>query len=310
VVGPASATDNAITRFDLTTGKLIQNSTVILDDAGTITGVAALAAVTASITSANVGTAVITTLTATGASVASANVGTAVITGMTVTNASIASANAGTATVTTGNLTFSSTGQRITGDMSNATWSSRVSFQTSTTNGNTNIPLLPNGTGTNSFFTFFNNSDPTNAGALSVGIVGSTDARINSSITGTGTYLPMTFYTNGSERGRFDTSGNFMVGVTSTNAKLEVAGIIKDAAGDVRSVPQSGSNKTTTYTLSAGDNGDFVGVGTSGKIVIPNAVMSTGNVVTLYNATSGNVTVECSILASPTSQAPTRTRPA
>ena len=34
VVGPASATDNAIARFDLTTGKLIQNSTVTLDDNG------------------------------------------------------------------------------------------------------------------------------------------------------------------------------------------------------------------------------------------------------------------------------------
>lgn len=34
VVGPASATDNAITRFDLITGKLIQNSTVLLDDNG------------------------------------------------------------------------------------------------------------------------------------------------------------------------------------------------------------------------------------------------------------------------------------
>jgi hypothetical protein len=36
VVGPASATDNAITRFDSTTGKLIQNSTVTLDDNGNI----------------------------------------------------------------------------------------------------------------------------------------------------------------------------------------------------------------------------------------------------------------------------------
>jgi len=34
VVGPASATDNAVTRFDSTTGKLIQNSTVTLDDNG------------------------------------------------------------------------------------------------------------------------------------------------------------------------------------------------------------------------------------------------------------------------------------
>ena len=34
VVGPASATDNALTRFDGTTGKLIQNSTVTLNDDG------------------------------------------------------------------------------------------------------------------------------------------------------------------------------------------------------------------------------------------------------------------------------------
>lgn len=36
VVGPASATDNAIARFDLTTGKLIQNSSVTIDDFGNI----------------------------------------------------------------------------------------------------------------------------------------------------------------------------------------------------------------------------------------------------------------------------------
>lgn len=36
VVGPASATDNAIVRFDGTTGKLIQNSPVTIDDAGNI----------------------------------------------------------------------------------------------------------------------------------------------------------------------------------------------------------------------------------------------------------------------------------
>jgi len=36
VVGPASATDNAIARFDGTTGKLIQNSTVTISDSGNI----------------------------------------------------------------------------------------------------------------------------------------------------------------------------------------------------------------------------------------------------------------------------------
>jgi len=37
VVGPASSTDNAITRFDSTTGKLIQNSLVTVSDTGAIT---------------------------------------------------------------------------------------------------------------------------------------------------------------------------------------------------------------------------------------------------------------------------------
>lgn len=37
VTGPGSATDNAIARFDGTTGKLIQNSSVIIDDSGNVT---------------------------------------------------------------------------------------------------------------------------------------------------------------------------------------------------------------------------------------------------------------------------------
>lgn len=36
VVGPSSATDNAIARFDSTTGKLIKNSSVLVDDSGNI----------------------------------------------------------------------------------------------------------------------------------------------------------------------------------------------------------------------------------------------------------------------------------
>ena len=42
VVGPASATDNAIARFDATTGKLIQNSAVTISDTGDMSGVASL----------------------------------------------------------------------------------------------------------------------------------------------------------------------------------------------------------------------------------------------------------------------------
>lgn len=37
VTGPGSSTDNALVRFDSTTGKLIQNSTITLDDTGALT---------------------------------------------------------------------------------------------------------------------------------------------------------------------------------------------------------------------------------------------------------------------------------
>lgn len=40
VAGAASATDNAVARFDATTGKIIQNSGVIIDDSNNITGAA------------------------------------------------------------------------------------------------------------------------------------------------------------------------------------------------------------------------------------------------------------------------------
>jgi hypothetical protein len=42
VVGPVGATDNAVARYNGTTGNLIQNSTVLIDDSGNVTGVTSL----------------------------------------------------------------------------------------------------------------------------------------------------------------------------------------------------------------------------------------------------------------------------
>ena len=46
VVGPSSATDNAVARYDSTTGKLLQNSVVTVGDTGAVAGVTTLAAST------------------------------------------------------------------------------------------------------------------------------------------------------------------------------------------------------------------------------------------------------------------------
>ena len=52
--GPASSTDNAIARFDSTTGKVIQNSGVTIDDSNNVSGVAQLNATTADLTNIEV----------------------------------------------------------------------------------------------------------------------------------------------------------------------------------------------------------------------------------------------------------------
>lgn len=81
-------------------------------------------------------------------------------------------------------------------------------------------------------------------------------------------------------------SGTPSTGVFSTLA---------DSVGSVRSIIQSGSDKTTGYVLAASDNGQFVGVGSGGSITIPDATLTAGMCVTIYNNTTGSVTITCSI---------------
>jgi len=148
---------------------------------------------------------------------------------VTLTNVTISSGNvtltganvSGTANVSTlvitGNQTFVGTGNRITGDFSTLTVANRVAFQTSTVNGNTNLLVLPNGTSTTSTINVANNSDPTNSSVGQLLNISST-VSLRSAISGTGTYLPITFFTSGSEVARIDTSGNVGIGTTSPSA--------------------------------------------------------------------------------------------
>jgi hypothetical protein len=62
-----------------------------------------------------------------------------------------------------------------------------------------------------------------------------------------------------------------------------------------RNVPQSGSAKTANYDLVVGDVGKFIEVGASGAITIPDATFAAGDIVSIFNNTSGNITVTCTI---------------
>jgi hypothetical protein len=62
-----------------------------------------------------------------------------------------------------------------------------------------------------------------------------------------------------------------------------------------KNIPQSGSAKTTGYTLATGDVGKFIEVGASGSITIPDATFSAGDAISIFNNTTGDVTITCSI---------------
>jgi hypothetical protein len=76
---------------------------------------------------------------------------------------------------------------------------------------------------------------------------------------------------------------------------VTTAASYSDAAGKLRAIPQSGSAKTSSYTLAVTDVGEFIEVGASGAIVIPDATFSAGDAVVIFNNTSGNVTITCTI---------------
>jgi len=110
------------------------------------------------------------------------------------------------------NITMSGTGARFLADFSNATVTNRPSFQTSTTNGSTGIYALPNGSSTAASWQATNNADPTNASKILIATNASTDVQLVSGINGTGTYLPLSFYTSGVANARLDTYGSLLLG--------------------------------------------------------------------------------------------------
>ena len=93
------------------------------------------------------------------------------------------------------------------------------------------------------------------------------------------------------------TSPTLTTPVLGTPTSGNLSNCTADGTNNVgyRNVPQSGSDKTTSYTLVVGDVGKFIGVGTSGSITIPNSIFAAGDIVSLFNNTSGNITVTCTI---------------
>ncbi len=147
----------------------------------------------------------------------------------------------------TGNLTFSGTSRRIIGDFSNGTLNSRTLVQTSTTNSETSLGVVPNGTSRVANSAWFNTADPTNSGYLTA-TVSDTQAQIMTGGTGSGSAVPLIIGTGGTVRLTCGLSGAIDLSTGLREYKVAVsASDIDVRAGNYFTKTISGS---TTFTIS------------------------------------------------------------
>ena len=158
------------------------------------------------------------------------------------------------------------------------------------TDTNGNIDLTPNGTGEVNI-----SKVDIDAGAIDGTAIGA-----NSASTGAFTTLSATGVTT-VQAGTNSAPAITTTGDTNTGIYFPAADTVGFAEGGTgfkvgyRNVPQSGSDKTTSYTLATSDVGEFVGVGSGGSITIPDSTFTAGDVVSVFNNTSGDVTITCTI---------------
>lgn len=94
-------------------------------------------------------------------------------------------------------LTFTGTGGKILGDFSNSTPTNRVRMQTTTTNGDSYVDVIPSSGGAASAFEACNSSTA-NYAALQM-YAGSSESSLSSIKVGSGSYLPFSLYVGGAQ---------------------------------------------------------------------------------------------------------------
>lgn len=189
--------------------------------------------------------------------------------------------------------TFSSLGNRILGDMSNATISNRLLFQTSAIDSYTSFGLIPNGIHDTSSISLFNSSNPDNAsnGYFSID---SSSLNIQSGKAGLGSYLPINFNTGGTTRLTLDTDGLLFIEnisnypVVTTNKVYASGGDLYWGITKLNGV-SSGGSQTLSQTLTLGNSASGLQIINLADPTLPQDATTKIYVDTLTKNTSGNV---------------------
>ena len=141
----------------------------------------------------------------------------------------------------------------IQGDFDSATVNNRTKLQTSTTNATTGVYVVPNGSATSASVQIANAADPTNASKVVVATNGSTDTQIVSGANGSGTYLPLSFYTNNDIRFQMGNAGELNVRTAPGTVSSGTSGQFLTSGGpgagvSWTTVPPGGQFQTEVFT--------------------------------------------------------------
>ena len=153
-------------------------------------------------------------------------------------------------------------------------------------------------------FVYYNGTDYIKVGSNFVsGVLPVANGGTNASTASITSFNNITGYTASGATGTtstnlvFSTSPTLVTPALGTPSQGVLSACTVDGTNLVgyKAIPQSGAAKTTSYTLATSDVGEFIEVGASGSIVVPNATFAAGDAVVIFNNTSGAITLTMSI---------------
>jgi hypothetical protein len=225
--------------------------------------------------------------------------GTGTVNGITLTGTVTSSGNL----TLGGTLTGVDLTSQVTGTLpiaNGGTGSTSTTYCSLTTNVTGTLPIANGGTGSTSTTYCSLTSNVTGTLPVANGGTG-----LSSLGTGVATWLGTPSSANLAAAVTDETGSGALVFATSPTLVTPVLGT--PTSGNLNSCTADGTNKvgyrnipavgtkTGSYTLATGDVGKYVQVGSGGSITIPDATFAEGDVVSIFNNTTGAITITCTI---------------